>query len=78
MLVQLAADAINIVESPLNFLSQGHEIFLNHLVDRTHVELRVLQKIQQQFQVAITGTSTDTVNCCIQQVDSIDYGLLRI
>jgi hypothetical protein len=46
MLVQMTTDTVDVVETPLYLLTQGYELFLDSLVDRSYVELRVLQEIQ--------------------------------
>ena len=45
MLIQMAADSINIIKSPLNLLTQWYQGFLYCLVYRPYIKLWILQKI---------------------------------
>ncbi len=43
MLVEMAADTVDLVEAPLDLLAQGDEELLNRLVDGVHAELGILR-----------------------------------
>ena len=77
-MVQMAAYPVNIVKSPLDAFSQGHEILLDHLIYRPHVKLGIFEKIQQELQVTVAWAAAYAVYRGIQKVHVIDNGLLGI
>ena len=62
VLVEASSDSVDIVIAPFDLLPQGEEFFLNTTIDGTDIEFRVLEKLQQQFEVAIARPATDPVD----------------
>ena len=46
MMVQITADSVDVIETPLDLLAQRHEVFLDGLVKRGDVKFGILQKIE--------------------------------
>ena len=78
MLIQVAADSIDIVKSPLNLLTQRNKTFLYCLVYRSDIKLWVFQEIKQEFDITVAGSTADTIYGRVKQIDTINNSLLGI
>ncbi len=74
----MSADAVDIIETPLDLFAQWNKLLLDNLIQRFGIKLWILQKIEQQLQIAVACTTPDTIDRGIQQIYPIDNGLLGI
>ena len=78
MLIQVAADSIDIIKAPLNLLAQRHQMLLDSFIKRPDIKLGILQEIKQKLKITVACAAADTVYGCVQHINTIYNCLLGI
>ncbi len=78
MLVQHARYRVRDLVAPPEILLHCDEVVLDEVQDRAHVELRILQKTNQQFQRAVSAGASDSVHASVDVVDAFNDAFDRV